>query len=129
MGCVAAAAPANWDGGAGAPGAVGGNNLGLAGSAAGGAGAPGGSNFGLSGDASGGPACQQDASGANLTSSSPACLTGNGGDANGASPGPGGAGGTGLGGNGGDGADATGGVGGDGAGACFETGSCFNDNS
>ena len=78
-------------------------------------GGAGGSNLGVAGSANGGSVCE----GA-VNATTPACLTGAGGDANGGNAAAGGAGGTGSGGVGGAGGLAFGGDGGLGGVACFE---------
>ena len=92
------------DGGAGAAGAIGGNNL------------------GLSQSADGASSCAQGGT------TSPACATSDGGNGNGGTGAPGGIGGDSIGGDGGIGGDVFGGTGADGASACETTDSCFNDN-
>ena len=79
------------------------------------AGGAGGSNFGVAGTAEGGSACQGE-----IGATTPACVTGAGGDANGGNAAAGGAGGIGIGGAGGAGGLAFGGDGGLGGVACFE---------
>ena len=105
IGCVAGAVDVDCDGGAGAGGAAGGNNL------------------GLSGPVNGGNSCEQNSPFA------PACATSNAGNGNGGAGAPGGVGGDSIGGPGGTGNDASGGPGGDGASSCETSGSCTIDNS
>ena len=96
--------PVECDGGAGATGAAGGNNL------------------GLSGSTDGASSCAQNSIFA------PACATSDGGNGNGGTGAPGGVGGDSIGGDGGIGGDVFGGTGADGASACETTDSCVNDN-
>jgi hypothetical protein len=90
---------------------------------AGAGGAPGGNNLGLSSSADGATSCLQGGT------TSPACATSDGGNGNGGTGAPGGIGGDSIGGDGGIGGDVFGGTGADGASACETTGSCVNDNS
>ena len=92
------------DGGAGAGGAVGGNNL------------------GLSRSADGASSCAQNGP------TSPACATSDGGNGNGGTGAPGGIGGDSIGGDGGIGGDVFGGTGADGASACETRIVTFNNN-
>ena len=86
IGCVAGAVDVECDGGAGA------------------AGAPGGNNLGLSSSADGATSCLQGGT------TSPACATTDGGNGNGGTGAPGGIGGDSIGGDGGAGNDASGGT-------------------